>query len=113
MTNMANSTPKNQARSGLFVMRRYAPVGLALCLGVVLSFASFHFMREQEQARIQAEFNRQASTYAAALQKSIDNNIEVLDSISGLFAASTKVDREDFQKFVTGPLSRHPEIQAI
>ena len=38
-----------------FFMRRYTPVGLALYFGIVLSSASFHFVREPEQAHIQAE----------------------------------------------------------
>ena len=43
----------------------------------------------------------------------IERNLEVLESIGGLFAASAVVERQDFRAFVKGPLSRHQEIQAL
>jgi CHASE1-domain containing sensor protein len=49
----------------------------------------------------------------AAIQKGIERNLEVLESVGGLYAASGKVERDDFRKFVQGPLSRHQEIQAL
>ena len=49
----------------------------------------------------------------AAIQKGIERNLEVLESIGGLFAASAVVDRQAFRAFVKGSLSRHQEIQAL
>ena len=49
----------------------------------------------------------------ATIQKGIERNLEVLESIGGLFAASAVVERQEFQAFVNGPLSRHQEIQAL
>jgi len=113
MTNMANNTPKNQARSWLLLIRRYRHVALVLLLDLVLTGVFFTIVQDREQARTQAEFERQAETYVAAIQKGIERNLEVIESIGGLYAASGKIERDDFQRFVKGPLSRHQEIQAL
>ena len=60
-----------------------------------------------------AEFEQEASTRFAAIKKGIKRNLEVLESIGGLFAASAVVERDDFRAFVIGPLSRHQEIHAL
>ena len=95
------------------LLGRYDAAVSVLFLGSVLSVLLFHIVREQEQARTQAEFGRHASSYVAAIQKGIERNLEVLESIGGLFAASAVAERQDFRAFVRGPLSRHQEIQAL
>ena len=92
---------------------RYGAAVSVLFLGSVLSVLLFHIVQDQEQARTQAEFERQANSYVAAIQKRMERNLEVLESIAGLYAASIKVERDEFRAFVKGPLSRHEEIQAL
>jgi len=94
-------------------LRRYRHVALVLLLGVVLTSIVFNTEQNEHQARTQAEFQSQAETFGAAIQKGIERNLEVLESIGGLYAASSKVERQDFRAFVMGPLSRHQEIQAL
>ena len=89
--------------------RRYGSAVLVLFLGSVLSVLLFHIVQDQEQARTQAEFETHASSYAAAVQKGIERNLAVLESIGGLFAASAVVKRQDFRAFVEGPISLHQE----
>ena len=88
-------------------------VALVLLLGIVLTAVVFTILKNQHQARTQVEFERQAISYVAALQKGIERNLEVIESIGGLYAASGKVERDDFRKFVQAPLSRHQDIQAL
>ena len=92
---------------------RYRLVALILLLNLALSGVFFTVVQDQEQARMKAEFERHANTYVAAIQKGIERNLEVLESIGGLFDASAEVERQDFRAFVKGPLSRHQEIQAL
>ena len=94
-------------------LRRYRHVALLVLLDLGLTAIFFTIVQDQEQARTQAEFERQASSYVVAIQKGIERNLEVLESIDGLFAASAVVQRQDFRAFVMGPLSRHQEIQAL
>ncbi len=110
---MGNLTTRNHGTTRVLSWRRYAQVALLFCLGIVLSVVFFTKVQEQEQAYIQAEFGRQTNSYVAAIQNGIDRNLEVLESIGGLYAASIKVDRNAFREFVKGPLLRHGEIQAL
>ena len=92
---------------------RYRHVALVLLLDLVLTAVFFTIVQDREQAHAQAEFERQAETYVTAIQKGIVRNLEVIESIGGLYAASGKVERDDFRRFVQGSLSRHREIQAL
>ena len=84
-----------------------------LFLGSVLSVFLSLIVQDQRQARTQVEFERQANSYVAAIQKGIERNLEVVESIGGLYAASDKVGRDQFREFTQGPLSRHYDIQAL
>ena len=88
-------------------------VALVLLLNLVLTGVFFNIVQDREQARTQARFERQADAYVAAIQTGIERNLEVIESIGGLYAASGQVERDDFRRFVQGPLSRHQEIQAL
>jgi len=92
---------------------RYWHVALVLLLGVVLTGVFLIMVKNREQTLTEAEFASQANAYASAIQRGIDRNLEVIQSIGGLFASSGKVERDDFRRFVEGPLSRHQEIQAL
>jgi len=92
---------------------RYRYVALVLLVAVVLTAIFFNMVQNQPQAHTQVMFKRQAETYQTAVQKGIERNLEVIESISGLYAASEMVERHEFRKFVQGPLSRHKEIRAL
>ena len=101
------------ARIRSLSVNRYLHVALVLLLNLVLTGVFFIIVQDQEQARTQAVFKRQAQAYVAAIQKGIERNLEVIESIGGLYGASGKVERDDFRRFVQGPLSRNQEIQAL
>ena len=106
------SIKSGRSARGLFAPR-YAHVVLVLCLDIALTVTFLFVVRAQEQGRVQAEFEQQANTYVAAIQNRIDRNLEVVDSIRELYAASINVERHEFSQFVQGPLLRHQEIQAL
>ena len=95
------------------LLGRYRAAVSVLFLGSVLSVILFNIVQDQEQARSEAEFERQANSYVAAIQKGIERNLEVVESIAGLYAASAVVERQDFGVFVKSPLLRHQDIQAL
>ena len=105
--------PRIGARIRSLPLARYRHVALILLLDLVLTGVFFAIVQNHERARTRAEFERQANSYAAAIQKGIERNLEVIESIGGLYAATGKVGRDDFRRFVQGPLSRHQEIQAL
>ncbi len=106
-------TTRIAGRTKSLSLGRYRHAALVLLLGVVLTAVLFNLVQNQQQARTQAEFERHAETYVAAIQKGIERNLEVIESIGGLYAASDKVERDDFRIFVQGPLSRNQEIHAV
>ncbi len=90
----------------------YTP-GLALVIGIGLSLVFFQVLRSVEKALVESAFSGWADIQKAALQGSIDRNLEVLDSLGALFESSSSVTRDDFRTFVASPLARHQEIQAL
>jgi PAS domain S-box-containing protein len=86
---------------------------MVLFTGIVLSVALFCLVRDREQSLVRKEFEQQGSNYAVALQREVDRNLEVVESIAGLYAASVEVERHEFREFVKEALSRHEEIQAL
>ncbi len=93
--------------------RRYVSPALALGLGVVASLALFVIVRDQEQERVQAAFERQASNLAGALATAFDRNLEVPLFIERFHAGSREVTRQEFREFVMPTLSRNRGIQAL
>ena len=100
-------------RTKRLFLGRYRHVTLVLLLGVGLTAVVFNTEQNEHQARIQAEFESHAAPYVTAIQKGIERNLEVIESIGGLYTASEKVKRQEFREFVQGPLSRHGDIQAL
>jgi hypothetical protein len=85
------------------------PVAVLCIAGVLL------FLRANawEQARLKLAFAQQAQHLANALVRSIDAHIDVLRAIEGLFAASHRVDRQEFGAFAEAVMARHPGFKAL
>jgi CHASE1-domain containing sensor protein len=81
-----------------------------LCIAVV-----FLFLRANawEQARLKLAFAQHAQHLANALVRSIDGHIDVLRAIEGLFAASKRVERQEFGAFAEAVMARHPGFKAL
>jgi CHASE1-domain containing sensor protein len=105
--------PRNWSRFGDLPLSRYRHVAIAMIAALFLTGFFVEALRDREQSHTQAEMDRLAGSYVAAIQRGIQGNLEVLESIGGLFTASAVVERQEFREFVNGPLSRHQEIQAL
>jgi len=86
---------------------------LVLLLQLALTAVFFNFLQNQHKASSQSDFQTQADTFGDAIQKGIDRNLNVVQSVSGLFATSDEVRRSDFRAFAQWPLSRYPDIHAL
>lgn len=100
----------NKARRGY---RRYIPVGATLALGLGLSILVSALVWDWENRRVFLEFQQQADTLTTALQRGVNDNIEVFQSLSAFYKASDKIDRKSFQEFVQPALSRHSAIYGL
>ena len=92
---------------------RRSSVGLPLAAAFVLVAVLFAKFSAAEKGAIKSAFDQRAITLANALQKDLDNYLEVLYSIGSLYTGTAEVDRQGFRAFITRPLQRHPGIKAL
>ncbi|HKB24032.1 MAG TPA: hypothetical protein VKG64_03175, partial [Methylomirabilota bacterium] len=81
-------------------MARYAPLALLIAVGVGIALAGFALVRGWERARLEAEFERRARGLAAAVEKGLASDLEVLYAIRALVEVSPEVDARAFRSFV-------------
>lgn len=86
-------------RTGRLCIVRSLPL-LILAGGSLLSFIGFFIITNHQKSNIQHEFEKEAFNHAAAMEKSIDDKLQKLNSIVHLYNSSILVDREEFSIFV-------------
>ena len=97
------------------VRRRTVVVILIIALGMTLSFILFQ-SRVYERANRQSEFSQRAAAGATALQRSLQEHLEVFYGLAALYAAAPQplnLNREAFRELAKGPLKRYPGVQAL
>ena len=90
---------------------RRISVATVILIGLALTASAYYLVRTWEQDVIDSEFERRANNHAAVLQTTIDQHVELLESLAGLYIASEHVERSEFRRFVDPILARNPEVQ--
>ena len=93
--------------------KRYRPSLIAIIAGVVLAVVMFYVVRHFEYREIEAKFYIDATNRFNSIQKEIDLNLEVIQSLRILYESSEHVSRQKFQGFATPQLAEHGGIQAL
>ncbi len=88
-------------------------IGVVLAGGVLLSLLLSLLIRGGEQRDLQARASNLTHEKVENLHVDMLRSMEVLHSISSLYAAQGKIEREQFHEFVRRALLRQPEIQAL
>lgn len=88
-------------------------VAMVLVLGSLFSMVGFIIVQKVEQQRIHHEFEDAAQERIWAVQKTMQQSLEVLHAIAAFYDASNKVTPQEFDIFVTPFLSRHLYILAL
>ncbi|HXI71210.1 MAG TPA: CHASE domain-containing protein [Verrucomicrobiae bacterium] len=88
-------------------------IGVVLAGGLLLSLLLFFIIREGEQRALQTRASNLTHEKVENLHVDMLRSMEVLHSISSLYAARGKIEREQFHEFVRQALQRQPEIQAL
>jgi CHASE1-domain containing sensor protein len=73
-------------------------------------------IRLLNQTTRQQEFSQRAALGATALQRSMQEHLEVLYGLAALYAAAPQplsLNREAFRELTTGPLKRYPGMQSL
>ena len=92
---------------------RRISVGLPLCLTFALAVLMFVYASKWERDRSRTEFEHRAEILGQTLQRQINTDLDVERSVQGLLSVTWGIDREQFRKFVAGPLFLHPEVEAL
>ncbi len=93
--------------------QRKASVAGPLCLALTVAIAAFVYASGRETARIQAEFERRATSLAQKLERDLSTYVEILNSIGQFFLSSREISRSEFRTFVEPSLARYPGIHAL
>lgn len=96
-----------------FPLRRLLAITLPILAMFAMVVVLFVYASRWEAERIRLEFARRADTIHRALRERTADEVDVLEGICGLFAASRTVAREDFREYVRLPLLEHPGILAL
>ncbi|MCP3870125.1 MAG: PAS domain S-box protein [Gammaproteobacteria bacterium] len=88
-------------------------IWLVAVIGLGLSLAALLLIQQQLEAHKMLDFEWVAHNRIRALDHGIDNSLRAMLSMRDLYAASEKVNPDEFQVFAQPLLQRHPGIQAL
>jgi diguanylate cyclase (GGDEF)-like protein/PAS domain S-box-containing protein len=91
------------------------PALFVLFLGLALSVIAWRFAAERVTAEAEIKFQHQVAQAVGALDRRVQDNINLLVGLRGLFAASHRIDRDEFQRYLSGfNVSQHyPGVRLI
>jgi PAS domain S-box-containing protein len=95
------------------ITKKDMPAFVLLAAGIFLSVLMFILVQKLEFKDLQNEFNYDAENYSAAIEKSIDENLNSLHAIEGLYASSRQVTRAKFRTFANNILPHSSGIHAL
>ena len=78
-----------------------------------LSVLLFVYANRREDEAVHRAFEDRAQTLASAVHVSCDGHLEVLSSLQSLFSSVPAVHEEEFDRFVSPALLRHPGIRGM
>ena len=79
-----------------------APAFFVLALGLAISFAAWRFTELRVDAESAGEFQQKTSRAVETIDRRVQDSVNLLLGIKGLFSASEHVDRGDFQRYLSG-----------
>src|SRR4030095_8725316 len=95
--------------------KRTIAVIVILAFGLTLTFILWQ-ARVLDRTTRQGEFGQRAALGATALQRSMQEHLEVLYGLATLYATAAQplsLNRESFRELTKGPLKRYPGIESL
>ena len=93
--------------------KRLPPVIVTGAAGVALSLWGFLFLQGREQQLLEANFRLLARDQVATIEREIQVNLGVLESLRALYSAVPGVNHKEFTSFAQPLLQQHRTIQAL
>jgi PAS domain S-box-containing protein len=84
-----------------------------VAVGVTASLLGFAVLEWQQQGRLRAEFEREASALATSLRHEVENSLEELENLRTFCAVPRGVDRALFRAVASRALAHHAGIRAF
>ncbi|BAJ00565.1 CHASE domain-containing protein [Shewanella violacea] len=85
----------------------------SILVGIILSGGLGYSFYQNETQAIESDFRRDVDDKAAALERELLINLEVLYAVKGLFNSSDDVNEAEFKQLASSFLVRHQNIQAL
>ena len=92
---------------------RYTWAGVIVAVGIVITLSGFMFTQSWGEDKAEHAFSNITTGYATEVQEIVRLQLDGLDSIEYLYAASNFVSRDEFQTFASGLLKKRSAIQAL
>jgi len=92
---------------------QYTWAGVIVAVGIVITLSGFIFVQRWVEYGAAHAFNDVTTQYATEVQETLTRQLDVLDSVVHLYAASEFVLRDEFRSFAEGLLANRPTIQAL
>ncbi|TVQ85446.1 MAG: hypothetical protein EA357_00655 [Micavibrio sp.] len=93
--------------------KRKMTVALPLLAIAVTAYTVFLWIKHIEERTVEMQFEAETLAQTDTVQDSLDGLTNALHSVSGLYAASEKVTRREFDIFTSRILAQHPSIRMI
>jgi diguanylate cyclase (GGDEF)-like protein/PAS domain S-box-containing protein len=77
-----------------------APAYLVLGLGLVISVAAWRFTEQRVNAEVASEFQQKTARVVETIDRQIQDNVNLLLGLKGLFSASEEVTRQEFRRYL-------------
>jgi len=78
------------------------PAYFVLALGLAISVAAWRFTEQRVAGEAETTFQHEVAQAVGALDRRFQDNVNLLIGLRGLFEASDRVDRDDFQRYLAG-----------
>lgn len=91
------------------------PAFLLLVLGLVMTLVAWHYAGQRVGAEAEVRFNHQVAQTAEALDRRIQDSVDLLIGLRGLFNAYKRFDRQEFHRYLTGfsVAARYPGVRLL
>ena len=99
--------------SGIKKRLHYVSVLLISLLGIALSATAFVVVSSQDRLKMHIDFEESAEEMFGVLEKELEADLQILESIKAFYIGSEKVERPEFHDFTKFFFKKHPSIQAL
>ncbi len=104
-----DSVPRPSGRQGT----AYITAAIVALFGTIASTGLWYWLCASEQKTLESDFALLAAERAGAIQRELNQDVEVINSISSLYAASTEVSRDEFHAFTSRAFRENRSVMSL